>query len=742
MDALAEEALRPALEALGDDELEDLLWLVGDGLRAAEEAKQRTFDLSPPAGLDKLAGDMSRDLDSLVKRAGEGRITQAQFDKQAHDLVSTNFRKAYEKGLGRELDAGDEEWLSRAAAEELNHARRFGKQAAADELRMPRGKRAEMYGQTLSGISLSAQVEDLPDSSRIGWILGKAEHCCLTSNLFTLITACGRIPLKDVRVGDLVLTHRGRWRRVLAKPVNRSTAAHRYAVLVGEGGRLVGLTDDHRLWTRAGWVAAREVSDAQEKVLSERDLSSVWWQVQQDNDALPEMLRQGSSRLCFATEKDLRQPDRYGFHVSCKDRKTVCGILDGRKVEARAQSQMGMGMYLRSYTGRVHYSSQESRSFRRLSGEFRIDCQGEAQSGAPSRCVGRGEESELERWQTRVGLRDVWQEVCGVCPQGGDGSVLFCRMSCTGKEGQSCSSVRSVRKEIREDTRKGTIGEEKWKQKSFVLSCLLSEDEARGGDDPVVRLLREEVQTLEVADREVQVGDVLLLTGVLEPGTCLYDLTVEEDHSFLVEGMAVSNSDCLVLAANSPYTKWNLPTVPKSGATRCLSNCKCKLTVTVGALSKEELADAAEYEFRKDQSLAEMMERPEPPKGLRWPNDAEQRHIDDLRHRINVNRRLIASGDLDKKALKDAIRARRDANDALIDFLEKNDVYDVPVWSVEDVLDERDIGRRAVKDIFRHGLDGKSLDKVEKRKLAALLDRYEREVGETFSQDALAAGLE
>lgn len=34
---------------------------------------------------------------------------------------------------------------------------------------------------------------------------------------------------------------------------------------------------------------------------------------------------------------------------------------------------------------------------------------------------------------------------------------------------------------------------------------------------------------------------------------------------------------CLSLSANSPYTKKNLPTVPKAGHTQCLSNCNCYL---------------------------------------------------------------------------------------------------------------------------------------------------------------------
>jgi hypothetical protein len=40
--------------------------------------------------------------------------------------------------------------------------------------------------------------------------------------------------------------------------------------------------------------------------------------------------------------------------------------------------------------------------------------------------------------------------------------------------------------------------------------------------------------------------------------------------------------NCLDLAAGSPYTPANLPTVPGAGATECLSYCKC--TLEIGAI--------------------------------------------------------------------------------------------------------------------------------------------------------------
>ena len=36
---------------------------------------------------------------------------------------------------------------------------------------------------------------------------------------------------------------------------------------------------------------------------------------------------------------------------------------------------------------------------------------------------------------------------------------------------------------------------------------------------------------------------------------------------------------CRYLAEHSPYTKYNLPTTPRSGACRCLSNCRCRIVV-------------------------------------------------------------------------------------------------------------------------------------------------------------------
>jgi hypothetical protein len=195
--------------------------------------------------------------------------------------------------------------------------------------------------------------------------------------------------------------------------------------------------------------------------------------------------------------------------------------------------------------------------------------------------------------------------------------------------------------------------------------------------------------------------------------------------------------DCLILASQSPYTKLDLPTTPRAGATQCVSNCRCRLVFKRGKLSREERADIEEYGRKKEQGLSELLEGPEPPPGWRRPSPEERVYIDDLRTRMNHQRRRMASKELSPGEVKRATSLRKKLNAELIEFEQKNKIYDVPIWSVDDVLSERDIGRRALRDIFRHGLDGRSLDAVGKARLRSLLGAHESEFKELFDEKTI-----
>jgi hypothetical protein len=74
------------------------------------------------------------------------------------------------------------------------------------------------------------------------------KHMCLAAGSL-VCTRDGYLPIEDVAVGDLVLTHRGRWRPVKAKAALGKKAVVRAAA---QGVPNLILTPDHRLWTRVG----------------------------------------------------------------------------------------------------------------------------------------------------------------------------------------------------------------------------------------------------------------------------------------------------------------------------------------------------------------------------------------------------------------------------------------------------------------------------------------------------------
>lgn len=78
---------------------------------------------------------------------------------------------------------------------------------------------------------------------------GKEQHLCLARGSLVLTREAGYIPIEDVEPGDEVLTHKGRWRRVL---VARQTGVREVVDLRAQGVANLRLTPDHKLWVRMG----------------------------------------------------------------------------------------------------------------------------------------------------------------------------------------------------------------------------------------------------------------------------------------------------------------------------------------------------------------------------------------------------------------------------------------------------------------------------------------------------------
>ena len=72
-------------------------------------------------------------------------------------------------------------------------------------------------------------------------------HICLAQGSLVLTYECGYIPIEQVEVGQIVLTHEGRWKPVTAK---RCNGVREIIKATAQGVANLRVTPDHRLWTR------------------------------------------------------------------------------------------------------------------------------------------------------------------------------------------------------------------------------------------------------------------------------------------------------------------------------------------------------------------------------------------------------------------------------------------------------------------------------------------------------------
>lgn len=94
-----------------------------------------------------------------------------------------------------------------------------------------------------------ASWADIRQTFTLNWKIDKGDdtrHICVARGSLVL-TRNGHIPIEDVSVGDMVLTHLGRWRKVTGK---RCNGMKPIVQIKAQGVPFLKLTPDHRIWTR------------------------------------------------------------------------------------------------------------------------------------------------------------------------------------------------------------------------------------------------------------------------------------------------------------------------------------------------------------------------------------------------------------------------------------------------------------------------------------------------------------
>lgn len=195
-------------------------------------------------------------------------------------------------------------------------------------------------------------------------------------------------------------------------------------------------------------------------------------------------------------------------------------------------------------------------------------------------------------------------------------------------------------------------------------------------------------------------------------------------------GAAEHCASCLILASASPYRKADLPAVPRSGSTPCLSRCACRLILDEERSVTGSAAKRQPRAVRDADALVAGGSGTRP--GGREPQPEEREQIDDLRARINYHRRRMEQ--LPAGAERDAaIRSRKQANSELIDYLDERGIREVPLLDVGEVVGGADVPPKLADELLARGIDGASVTRVAaqaweagSRRLRADLERAAR----------------
>ncbi len=111
-------------------------------------------------------------------------------------------------------------------------------------------------------------------NKKAGQPIDKWNHCFVGSTLITTIN--GDVKIKDIKVGDIVLTSNG-WKPVLKKFNNGKRQVNRYSLQLDTNKVILECTDNHKIKTTEGWKEIKNLKTGnvlyQHKPLTEKHIT-------------------------------------------------------------------------------------------------------------------------------------------------------------------------------------------------------------------------------------------------------------------------------------------------------------------------------------------------------------------------------------------------------------------------------------------------------------------------------------
>jgi hypothetical protein len=488
-----------------------------DALRVAFETRTAQINASYEAGLIDVQA-WQQDMQEQVKimhvqayAAGRGG-KWADITQREWGAVGQKLRVQYDylRGFAREVQQGN---LSPAQMQaRINLYSAAARQQFEAALSEAKG---------LDASALPAQPGD-----------GTTQCRCIVSPWSRVMTLRGWVPISLVHVGDYVLTHMQRWRRVTHVCVKKSDKNHELIVIKTPGFGPVLATQTHRWELEQGWADSVDIYNSNSPKIhvygnNAKELSEVrygTWKSEQER-----ILHTMLERVQLWESERLQSGALYELWAQ-QEREKAMGQSVGPEEKAKwfAQGWHGSQNEVQGYLG----ANQVGIQARRAALRDILERWQEANDLPLSVALDAGERpntkgisySPQERHQERRQARKPGDDD----PFAAHASSWI-RGDIETME-QGCETLRELRRNIYAQVKEGSA-------RKVLLTRL-------------PRISNEEVLQLQSlwgqvypASRSWQ-GTEVLHAGMLKQGTTLYDITVEGDHSFVIEGMYSHNTNC------------------------------------------------------------------------------------------------------------------------------------------------------------------------------------------------------
>lgn len=441
--------------------------------------------------------------DGLASMQAQGQINLPDWQTLMRQEMKDEYIQQYELARGGLQQMTPQDWgsIGGMLADQYRFLGPFAQEIADGNLTEAQiAQRSRMY------INSAREAASRANMRARGWPElpahpgdGSTVCLCITTPESRVLTSTGWRPIGIIEAGERVLTHRGRWRKVLHSVVKESQPEHRQVWIQGPTGEMIGCTDTHEWLTRQGWMNAIDIDSACET------LYHVGREVLHGTETLSYLRGSPWKQKQARYVHEMRQVD-VGMPMRKEER------LPGEAMpvlQQQPQSQKAMGR-----EPSQDYGWDSCREFEATHAVQRFE---------------RGHElaDQGRRAQVDVVLGTRREQAHGLSL-----SVDLAHQERSDPARLCCASYRPrcIERQSGELALDG-----------LQSPCATARRDLQGGSGaahlPYVRRLLPQARA-QGPSKQVLFG------GLLPRGTTLYDIVVDEDHSYIVEGLVSHNTNC------------------------------------------------------------------------------------------------------------------------------------------------------------------------------------------------------